>query len=100
MEEIDTLVFGSVVLVISLVIVIITYCFKDIGLQKAPLEEDEIPASDGDSSANRASTNSNRSIEQKLDKLYDVMNHLRWIGLGIGGMFAMTFIIPQFCTGV
>ena len=38
------------------------------------------------------------SLEQKLDKLYDVLNHIRWIGLSIGGMFALTFIIPQ-CTG-
>ena len=37
-------------------------------------------------------------IEHKLDKLYDVMNHIRWIGLGIGGMFAITFVIPQ-CSG-
>ena len=36
--------------------------------------------------------------DQKLDKIYDVLNHIRWIGLGIGGMFALTFIIPQ-CTG-
>ena len=38
------------------------------------------------------------STDQKLDKIYDVLNHIRWIGLGIGGMFALTFIIPQ-CTG-
>jgi hypothetical protein len=36
--------------------------------------------------------------DQKLDKIYDVLNHIRWIGLGIGGMFALTFIVPQ-CTG-
>jgi len=41
---------------------------------------------------------SNSSIEHKLDKLYDVMNHIRWIGLSIGCMFALTFIVPQ-CTG-
>ena len=61
-----------------------------------------------DESANLSSVKSNESIEQKLenesieqklDKLYNVMNDLRWIGFGIGGMFAITFIIPQFCTG-
>ena len=41
---------------------------------------------------------SNSSIEHKLDRLYDVMNHIRWIGLSIGCMFALTFIVPQ-CTG-
>ena len=45
-----------------------------------------------------SSSTSTSSIEDKLDKLYDVMNHIRWIGLGIGGMFAITFIIPQ-CSG-
>ena len=39
------------------------------------------------------------STDQKLDKIYDVLNHIRWIGLGIGGMFALTFIVPQMCTG-
>jgi hypothetical protein len=38
------------------------------------------------------------SLERKLDKLYDVLNHIRWIGLSIGGMFALTFIVPQ-CIG-
>ena len=38
------------------------------------------------------------SVGEKLDKLYDVMNHIRWIGLSIGCMFALTFIVPQ-CTG-
>jgi hypothetical protein len=37
-------------------------------------------------------------LSHKLDKLYDVMNHIRWIGLSIGCMFALTFIVPQ-CTG-
>ena len=41
---------------------------------------------------------SSTKIERKLDKLYDVMNHIRWIGLGIGGMFALTFIVPH-CAG-
>ena len=41
---------------------------------------------------------STKQIEDKLDKLYDVMNHIRWIGLSIGCMFALTFIVPQ-CTG-
>ena len=36
--------------------------------------------------------------DQKLDKIYDVLNHIRWIGLSIGGMFALTFIVPQ-CSG-
>ena len=43
-------------------------------------------------------SSSNSSIEHKLDRLYDVMNHIRWIGLSIGCMFAITFIVPQ-CTG-
>ena len=38
------------------------------------------------------------SVGEKLDRLYDVMNHIRWIGLSIGCMFALTFIDPQ-CTG-
>jgi len=38
------------------------------------------------------------SVGEKLDRLYDVMNHIRWIGLSIGCMFALTFIVPQ-CTG-
>ena len=38
------------------------------------------------------------SLEDKQDKLYDVMNHIRWILLGIGGLFVIYFIIPQ-CTG-
>ena len=38
---------------------------------------------------------STASLEEKLDKLYDVMNHIRWIGLSIAGMFAITFIIPH-----
>ena len=38
------------------------------------------------------------SFGEKLDRLYDVMNHIRWIGLSIGCMFALTFIVPQ-CTG-
>ena len=38
------------------------------------------------------------STDQKLDKIYDVLNHIRWIGLSIGGMFALTFIVPQ-CSG-
>ena len=41
---------------------------------------------------------SSEGIESKLARLYDVMNHIRWIGLSIGGMFALTFILPQ-CTG-
>ena len=43
-------------------------------------------------------SHSSSFTDQKLDKIYDVLNHIRWIGLGIGGMFALTFIIPQ-CTG-
>ena len=38
------------------------------------------------------------SLEVRLERIYDVLNHMRWIGLGIGGMFALTFIVPQ-CTG-
>jgi hypothetical protein len=38
------------------------------------------------------------SKDDKLDKIYDVLNHIRWIGLSIGGMFAVTFMLPQ-CTG-
>ena len=50
------------------------------------------------STNNKLSKEGFSSLERKLDKLYDVLNHIRWIGLGIGGMFAMTFIIPQ-CIG-
>ena len=45
--------------------------------------------------------NSSESIDREKsieEKTYDVLNHIRWIGLSIGGMFALTFIIPQ-CTG-
>ena len=63
--------------------------------------EEEI-ASHGDTNyehqPSRSFEQTNRAIEDKLDKLYDVMNHIRWIGLGIGGMFAITFVIPQ-CSG-
>tara|TARA_Y100001934_G_scaffold270914_1_gene356586 strand:+ start:615 stop:1043 length:429 start_codon:yes stop_codon:yes gene_type:complete len=38
------------------------------------------------------------SVEQKLDKIYGVLDHIRWIGIGIGCMFAMTFIFPK-CSG-
>ena len=31
----------------------------------------------------------------KLDKIYDVLNHIRWIGLSIAMMFALTFVIPN-----
>ena len=37
-------------------------------------------------------------IEYQLDKIYIVMDHIRWIGLSIGCMLALTFIVPQ-CTG-
>jgi hypothetical protein len=50
------------------------------------------------STSNESKQQVSGSIEDKLDRLYDVMNHIRWIGLGIGGMFAITFILPQ-CTG-
>ena len=65
-------------------------------------------------------SNTSSKLEEKLDRLYDVMNHIRWIGdkttfakldyicktlnhirwigLSIGCMFALTFIVPQ-CTG-
>ena len=39
-----------------------------------------------------------RLQEAKLDKIYDVLNHIRWIGLSIAMMFAMTFVIPQSCS--
>ena len=39
------------------------------------------------------------SVGEKLDKLYDVMNHIRWIGLSIGCMLAITFFTPQ-CSGL
>ena len=43
-------------------------------------------------------SNTSSKVEEKLDRLYDVMNHIRWIGLSIASMFALTFIVPQ-CTG-
>ena len=33
--------------------------------------------------------------DEKLDKIYDVLNHIRWIGLSIAMMFALTFVIPN-----
>ena len=52
-----------------------------------------------DENSNTSSESSSpSSIEDKLDKIYDVMNHIRWIGLSIGGMFVITFMLPQ-CTG-
>ena len=38
------------------------------------------------------------SLNNKLDKIYEVLVLIRWAAIGIGGMFAITFIIPQ-CTG-
>lgn len=46
----------------------------------------------------KSPSNTSFKVEEKLDKLYDVMNHIRWIGLSIASMFALTFIIPQ-CSG-
>lgn len=37
------------------------------------------------------------SKEDKLDKIYDVLNHIRWIGLGLAGLFTVVFIVPH-CT--
>ena len=51
-----------------------------------------------DENSNTSESSSPSSIEHKLDRLYDVMNHIRWIGLSIGCMLALTFIVPQ-CTG-
>tara|TARA_B100001093_G_C26538825_1_gene889245 strand:- start:417 stop:737 length:321 start_codon:yes stop_codon:yes gene_type:complete len=38
------------------------------------------------------------SLGKKLDKLYYVMNSIRWIGWSIGLMFIVTFMLPR-CTG-
>ena len=38
------------------------------------------------------------SLNNKLDKIYEVLVLIRWAAIGIGAMFAITFIIPQ-CTG-
>ena len=68
-------------------------------LDKAAKDESEpnsLPNETNNGSTEAISSNS--SIEHKLDRLYDVMNHIRWIGLSIGCMFALTFIVPQ-CTG-
>ena len=59
-------------------------------------EEDPNESNQKNSGVSRDAISS--STDQKLDKIYDVLNHTRWIGLGIGGMFALTFIVPQ-CTG-
>jgi hypothetical protein len=48
-----------------------------------------------------AFTNSSESIDRDKsieEKKYDVLNHIRWIGMSIAGMFAITFIIPN-CSG-
>lgn len=37
-------------------------------------------------------------LEEKLDKLWRVMDHIRGIGISIAMMFALTFIVPQ-CSG-
>ena len=60
-------------------------------------EEDPNESNQKNSGVSRDAISS--STDQKLDKIYDVLNHIRWIGLGIGGMFALTFIVPQMCTG-
>lgn len=39
----------------------------------------------------------NQAIEDKLDMIYNVMNHIRWIGLSFCCMFAIAFITQ--CTG-
>jgi len=30
----------------------------------------------------------------KLDRIYNVLNHIRWIGLSIAMMLALSFIVP------
>ena len=79
--------------------------FRIVYVKGGMLEENrfEPPHYDGHkekpaSTSNESKQQVSGSIENKLDRLYDVMNHIRWIGLGIGGMFAITFILPQ-CTG-
>ena len=38
------------------------------------------------------------STDDKLEYICNTLNHIRWIGLSIGIMFALTFLLPQ-CTG-
>ena len=48
-----------------------------------------------------AFTKSSESIDEEKsieEKKYDVLNHIRWIVLSIGFMFAITFVIPN-CSG-
>ena len=67
-------------------------------LMKVTPHESKSKSSQTETNNNTESVSSNSSIEHKLDRLYDVMNHIRWIGISIGCMFAITFMIPQ-CTG-
>jgi hypothetical protein len=40
------------------------------------------------------------TTDQKLDKIYEALENLRWIGIGIGCMLALAlFVIPQCAKG-
>lgn len=81
----------------SFPIIIVLCAVGLIGLILA-LKEKSKDAEKDENSNTSSESSSPSSIEHKLDRLYDVMNHIRWIGLSIGCMFAITFIVPQ-CTG-
>ena len=96
MQTSELILISVFVLLIALAYKFSTSNAKEDGNQKDKKKESS-------SMMNEKSDNSSKSsnfdsVEQKLDKLYDVMNHIRYIGIGIGGMFAITFIIPQ-CSG-
>ena len=38
------------------------------------------------------------STDDKLEYICNTLNHIRWIGLSIAIMFALTYLMPQ-CTG-
>lgn len=43
----------------------------------------------------KVSVSKDDKLNEKLDKTYAVLNHIRWIGLGLAGLFISTFILPH-----
>ena len=48
--------------------------------------------------------NASLSKDDKLDRIYDVLNHIRWIGLGLAGLYYLniysTSLLMRFCITV
>ena len=95
-EPVHLIFFSAVILIIALIYKFTPNNVKVDGNQEGQKKDSVSMVSK--KSDNGSKSSNFDSIEKKLDKLYDVMNHIRYIGLGIGGMFAITFIIPN-CTG-